>query len=552
MRNVARDALSAFIYAGSHPLKTVRAAIEYKNEGTAYQNWLAGGGANATMVAIDRRYIDAHLYDLEPKTHLLARGWNVVKSPLELLRIMSETMENVTRLGIGVNALKVAQTKAQMQAIAMLTREGTVDFARHGADPFIYNWTRSTAFMNPALQGVDRMVRAFKDNPAGTSAKAIASITIPSVLLWWANKDDPRWAQIPDWKRDLTWVLFTDKWEKPKNMADYAAHQKIGLTKEIDGVSYVNNGYTFTWPKPFELGVLFGSVPERLLDAYVKDNPEAFKDFGKTLANIFSFNVTPTALLPPLQQMTNYNFFTERPLVPDFMKTILPEYQYTPYTTETTKKLGALIGSIPGMKTSSFASPIVIDNYIRGWSGTLGTYAVELADIALRQAGIIPDPIRPAKTLADYPVIRAFMVRFPSAQAQSIQDFRDDYARAKTIVDTVNYLAKALDPVSMRKELELGKTQYVSKIDGIEQSLSQMQQVIQLIDKNPKLSADEKRQIIDTTYLQMIAVARAGNEAIQRIKSIVDAQQKAPPASPQVTLPPPRRIEGASVGATAQ
>ncbi len=526
-RNVMRDALTAFIYAGSHPLKTAKGAISYFKEDAAYQNWLKGGGANAAMVSMDRRYIEQHLYDMEPQTHLMGRAWNVIKSPIEALRIVSETMENVTRLGIARDELMVAKDKAQIQALSMLTREGTVDFARHGADPFFRQWQLTTAFMNPAIQGLDRMVRAFKDNPAGTTAKALAAITIPSLLLWWKNRDDPRWKDIPDWERDLFWIVFTNKWEKPENDQDLLAHAARGMAQEVNGEALVNKGYTFRLPKPFEIGVLFGSVPERILDAYVADKPDAFKHFGKTLGNVFGINAIPTALLPPLQQMTNYNFFTDRPLVPDSMKALLPEYQYAAYTTEATKALGAMIGTFPGMKESSFASPMVIDNYIRGWSGTLGDYAMQIASAALEKAGVLPEQVKPTKSLAEYPVIKAFMIRDPSAQAQSIQDFYDHYQKSTQRLATIRHEAMLGHMDAVIKEMSVNPVE-LEKLESIHKALGQATHVIQFVQANPQITPDEKRQIIDATYGQMIYMARTGNIALQTIKKAMDVKPTLP------------------------
>ena len=59
------------------------------------------------------------------------------------------------------------------------------------------------AFLNANVQGTDKLLRTFKDNPLGATAKAVAAVTLPSVLLYLANKDDDRWkSQIPDWQKD--------------------------------------------------------------------------------------------------------------------------------------------------------------------------------------------------------------------------------------------------------------------------------------------------------------------------------------------------------------
>jgi hypothetical protein len=492
MRNPLRDALSAFVYAGSHPIKTVKGAISLWAKDEAFQRWQMGGGANAAMVSMDRAYIHENLFDLNEKTGMMSAAWNVAKSPLEVLRIASEIMENITRIGAVRDDMLQANSKAQIQALSLIAREATVDFARHGADPFMRQWEMGTAFMNPAKQGIDLMFRKMKEDPTGVFARAFAAITLPSLYLWWTNHDDPRWKDIPNWERDMFWIVFT-------------------------------KDHTYRIPKPFELGVLFGSVPERMLDAYVDDKPDAFKQFGKTMLNVFGFNVIPTVGIPPLEHMTNYSMFTDKPIIPRSMEKILPEYQYTPYTTQATKALGHIVGTFPGMHDSSFASPAIIDNYIRGWSGTLGTYAVQIADAALRKTGVLPDPIRPAKTLADIPGIRAFVVRYPSAQAQSIQDFYDNYAKAEKVVNTVKSLAMQGDATAALREAQLDPAA-MGKLDGIHQGLGNAQLVIQTIDRNQSIPPDEKRQLIDATYMQMIQMATAGNDMTHTVQKMLKAR----------------------------
>lgn len=481
MRNMIRDSVSAFIYTGSHPIKTLRGAVSYFGKDEAFQNWQKGGGANATVVAMDRKYISENVYDLNAKVGAMQKTWNVVRTPYEILQIMSETMENVTRLGSVVDEMSIAKNKAQIQALSLISREATVDFARHGSDPFLRSYTRMTAFMNPGLQGIDRMARAMKDNPVGSTAKAFASITIPSLLLWWANHDDPRYQEIPDWERDLFWIVMTED-------------------------------HIYRIPKDFQWGIIFGSLPERLMDKYFTDNPDAFHGFVKGMKDGFQFNMMPTFAVPPMEQVTNYSFFKDRPLIPSSMEKILPEYQYSPYTTELTKKMGEVVGSVPSLHDKSIASPLIIDNYIRGWSGTLGTYAVQLADLALRKTGVLPDPTKPTQKLEDMPIIRAFMIRHPSASAQSIQNFYESYNKSNMVLETIKQRAKLGDMKSIYKEMALEPM--IAPLSGIHQSLSTAQTFIMFVNNNQQMNPDEKRQLIDSTYYQMIEMANAGNKAI--------------------------------------
>jgi hypothetical protein len=139
------------------------------------------------------------------------------------------------------------------------------------------------------------------------------------------------------------------------------------------------------------------------------------------------------------------------------------------------------------LHNKSIASPMVIENYIRGWSGTMGMYAVQLADGALRKTGVLPDPVKPAATLADIPVVKAFVVRYPSAQAQSIADFNDHYKASKVVIDTVQYLAKQGEADAAIREANLDPMK-LFRIDAIHEGLSNAHRTIQLIEKNPSFS----------------------------------------------------------------
>ena len=226
VRNALRDQLSAAILSkhGFFPIfDFVRGAMSLVKKDEHYGNWLKSGGANAAMVSVDRQYLSQHLFQLSKDTGLMERAWNVAKSPLEVLRVASELVENATRLGEFKKASAgTAGTRADLQKAGFASREVTLDFARIGANMRAVNMI--SAFTNVQIQGLDRVVRGFGDNPIGMSAKIGAGITLPSLLLWWANHDDPRMKDIPQWQKDLFWIIPT-------------------------------KDHLYRIPKPFELGV---------------------------------------------------------------------------------------------------------------------------------------------------------------------------------------------------------------------------------------------------------------------------------------------------------
>jgi hypothetical protein len=502
-RNLIRDAVSSFVYAASNPIKTGKGAISLIRQDEAFQNWLKSGGANATMVSVDRDYISKELIDLNVKTGLMQRSWNVISSPLRVLQATSELFENATRLGTVRDEMKVAKNKATMQALAMISRNATVDFNVHGGDEFFQKWTHATAFMNPSIQGMRQMVEGFQKNPLGLSARAFGAITIPTLLLWWANHDDPRYDDIPRWEKAIFHIIMT-------------------------------KDHIYRIPKDFGLGMVFSTMPEMILDKFVGENPDAAKGLMESLITAFGTNVVPTAISPIVEQFANRSLFTGNPIVPSNTEKLLPEYQYTEYTTEAAKALGQWFGAFPGMKKQSLdekdpfvggtaralTTPVLLENYLHAWTGGIGMYALRIADKALRESGVLPDPVLPAKTLADISFVKAFVVRYPSSSAQSIQDFYDSYYEKKKVYDTIMAKAKEGDTQAVFQSMKFDPSA-IAQLDGMREALTQHSQLIRLVYKNPDIPSEEKRQLIDSMYFRMSELAHAGNSALRNIEEAV-------------------------------
>lgn len=501
VRNGLRDQIGAFVQSrnGYFPIfDFVRGAMSLVKRDEHFGNWLKAGGANAAMVSVDRQYLSQHLLQLSKETGLMEKAWNVVKSPIEVLRVASELIENSTRLGEFKRSTKGdGLTKGQLQNAAFGSREVTLDFARIGANMRAVNMI--SAFTNAQIQGVDRIIRAFGENPVGTTAKIGASVTLPSLLLWWANHDDERYKELPDWQKRLFWIV---------------------LTKD----------HIFRFPKPFEVGLIFGTLPEMAMEAYFTDNLDAFRDFEKALLDAFLPNLVPQIAQPVIEQFSNRSLFTGTPIVPHDVEKLLPEYQYNTYTTEAAKALGSIVGAFPGLRDRSIedtnsliggtaralSTPVLMENYIRSWTGGLGMYALQLADKALREAGALPDPEKPTATLADIPVIKAFVVRYPSASAQSIQDFFNTYQAQQKYIDTFTAKAKDGDPAAVKIITE--HADRMADLGAMKDTLSEHSNLIRLVYKNPDLTPDDKRQLIDTLYFRMIEVSRAGNDMFRELK----------------------------------
>ena len=505
IRNPVRDQFSALLFS-RHGFKPVYHSLlglkELFKKGDAYSYWLKSGGANATMVSMDRDYIRANVFGIAKDTGLVSKTWNILKSPLEILRATSELLENATRFGAFENARAGRTDVRSIFNAGVESRDVSTDFRRIGAQTRALN--SITAFWNQHTQGLANTVTAFRERPLESTMKAGAAITLPSVLLWMANKDDPRWKDIPRWQKDIFWIV---------------------LTKE--------NIYRV--PKPFELGVVFGSIPERVLEAFSAENPKAFDDLSDTLYQAFAPAYIPTFAVPIVEQFANRSTFTGAPIVPAKVEKLLPEFQYVEYTTEAGKQLGRMVATVGG-ETNQLASPMVLENYIRAWSGGFGLYALQLADKLLAGAKLSPEQVKPTPSLADIPFIKAFVIRHPSANPQQVTDFYDRNKQAQQWSATIKKLIQDGDLASLRRKFpgfdqEGGERQAVAiisrmiRMDGVAQSLSNQHRMLDKVYLSLEIPPEEKRQIIDGLYLGMSNTAEVGNAMFFEIDKVLEASK---------------------------
>lgn len=550
-------------------MDTIRAWTGFTMRDPDFWNWQLSGGGNTSMVHLDRNYLQEDLHRLTKETGIMTRAWNVVVDPkssfvdkagavlgtpfkvagryfIHPLQVGTELVTSATHLGAFKKSIRYfdgegGPSKENILEAGWVSRHTAVDAARIGAQMRGYNMI--SAFANIKIQDTDRILRLLKDDPVQGGLLIAAGITLPSMLLWYANKDDSRYQELPEWEKDVFWHVITNKWEDatPEQAQARMAAGADQVRKVGDNQWQVNNGHIFRLPKPFAAGVVFGSGPERLADMFYhsKKAGEAFKGFFGSLTETTVGQILPNAIQPMIDQAQNRVTFTGRTLIPAASEKLLPEYQYTEYTTETAKALGKIVSEFPGMtsradRSSSMiggaeralSSPILIENYVRGWSGGLGMYALNAADKGLRMAGLVPDPPKAIGTLADEPIIRAFISRYPSATTQSIQDFFDKYDEQKTFFDTWKSRAAAGDAEATARIERLGGQGIFLQLEGIKQALTSQSQVIHDVNKNPTITPAEKRQLIDGLYYGMIAIGKQGTSQLRQIDDVLQGRQE--------------------------
>tara|TARA_A100001201_G_scaffold36202_1_gene38161 strand:+ start:165 stop:3860 length:3696 start_codon:yes stop_codon:yes gene_type:complete len=446
------------------------------------QDWEKSGGMQSTLISLDRMVRDKGAFEMLNGQQIR----NKIFNPIEILRTLSEIGENITRLGEFQKAYKKAgkeglKGREQIERAGFESRDITIDYAKMGA--YMKGVNAVSAFYNARVQGYVKIYDGLTQRFGRAITAITAGIIIPSMYFWYANRDNEIYQRQPQWVKDNYWVVV------------------IGDTP-------------YRIPKPFDLGVVFGTGMEQFLDYWEGNDANAKNDLtrftsefvGTQLRNL---NPLPTILVPPVEQTTNYSIFKDRPLVPDYMdRELLGPYQFNPYTTETSKLLSRTLAAIIGDHNAP--SPIVIDNYIRGWTGGLGNYFMMGLDKALIETGIIDDPIRPTDSLTKIPGLRAFNLRDPSMQSEFITDFYDEYNKYKKYKPTIEKLKKEGNfkeaaKLAKRKKLVDENIAVLERYKTIiDQHNEYVRKAFNMKDADP----DQKQQIIDDMVFMMIKMAK--------------------------------------------
>lgn len=481
--------------------------------GETFQKYLSSGATAGTMTDLGAA-MDKIWGNNKEAGNFLDRTWNVARSlkqGIEWSAFMADTPQRLAEFKL-MGGAKEGATISDITKAASAAREVTLDYDRAGSQLKV--WRALTPFMNIGIQGVDRLAREIKDNP-GKLAAAGSTLTALTAANWALNHKDSRYQDAPQWEKDLYWLFPTDKWEG--GTAQDAMSRPPDLRRQLpDGSWEVNNGTTIKISKPFELGVIFGSFPERLLNKYADENPHQIEDFKKTLIDGVVPNVIPTGILPMLESMTNHNIFMDRPIIPDHLQKVAPEMQYMPYTSGFAKQLGKMLGYVPGLAGSKATSPLIIDNWVREWSGTAGKYALQIADAAPKAYSEVKDngmagvqSLLRAIDLKDVPIVTAFISRNPSMGMQPIQDFYTAYDKAMGVKATADQMQKERRAHEAAQYLMDNNGSSLAALQPIHDALKTQTALVRQINDS-KYPPDQKRQLIDTAYYQMWNMAKQG------------------------------------------
>ncbi|EOX1555423.1 LPD38 domain-containing protein [Vibrio cholerae] len=403
----------------------------------------------------------------------MRKGWDKLrKRYMEL----GEGLENANREAVYEAALKAGKSKAQ----AVFEAKDLMDFSMHGSSKIAMFMGDVLPFFNARLQGLGKLARAAKESPIQIAQRG-GMIAAASVALMLMNGDDERYQELPDWDKDLNWHIWV-----------YGEHVRI--------------------PKPFEIGVLFGTLPERIINtALFEDNLEDLRGaFARNLVSTFALNPVPQVINPLFEAAINYSQFKGAPIENMADLSLAPEARYNEQTSITMREIGELTG----------LSPKKLEHIFNGYLGTVGGYVLSASDMVARSLGGYG--VKPAMRPEDMPIVKAFYQGSDRAKSTKyLDDFYKMMSEAEELYRTVNDFRKE-GRFERANELleERGQILNARKpLKDTQKLIKQLNNEVNLILRDGILTAEEKRERITRKLQQRNALVA---QAVRRVNPYFD------------------------------
>ena len=366
-----------------------------------------------------------------------------------------------------------------------------INFARRGSHPLVRVLVAAIPFLNARFQGLDVFMRAAfgnystrRDRPPAMGQLKLAyrgGILAGLTALYYLLVSDEDWYnEQDDYVREMNWLAPTD------------------------------SGVPIKFPIPFEVGLIFKTIPEAILASTIGDQSD--RELRQTLQRglVSTLEVNPLgvqAISPLVEASLNHSFLTGRPIVPYYVDKMTPGLTGNSNTSQIATDIAKVLP----------ISPLKIDHVMSGYTGTIGAYIITATDSLYRTATDADDK-RPAKNMYEFPLWRRF---FASKEGSGLRsDAYDLYNDVNEVIVTMN---------SLRKD---GRIDELNAYLASRQHLLQLKEPVYTLKRQLDNVRQQKRRIIasdmdDEAKRRMIDDLDANlNEylkVVPRLKELADA-----------------------------
>ena len=473
--NFLRDTLSTFVVSDAGLTPFVDAAKGFKDalkdDPALLAIMAAGGGGGGFYHQTPSETRHQLAYQLKAMEDGNFKD-SVLNSPRKLWSAWQKiggAAENANRIAIYKKVKQAGGTEAE----AIHQAQDILNFSQRGDFATMKFLIETVPFMNARIQGLDRLYRGAVENPKAFLFKGLM-LTAASMALMAVNWDEDEYDELPEWDKDTYWHFFFGN-------------------KDDKGRSE----YHFRMPKPFEVGAIFGTIPERAMRAIGgKDDMKIIgQRLGHMFLDTFAMNPTPQLIKPIVEQYANRTSFTDAPIVGFGLSYLQPEAQYTPWTSETMRSIAE---GMPDWAPSWLRSPKRLEAGLRGYVGTLGVYALGASDSAMRAVGDYPEEA--ARTWGQTPVIKRFVRDQTPVATKYSARFYDMLKDANETFSTIKRYREQgrTEKAAGLATTSAGKLRVRKQLNRIAKKITAVNTQIRLVHDHKRMSADEKRRKVDT------------------------------------------------------
>jgi len=382
LANVAKDQVSSFINSSrglknsiANPIIFGKALWTALGHGKQYDE-MVRNGAMFTSFDISRNQAPKTLKQIRADRNVASKALYTVTHPGQLLRaaenIMSRT-EEFTRAQQYVGTKRALMNEGRTMEDAIIeaskqSRSASGNFARRGEWGQVVNAV--IPYLNASIQGNRSMIQAFAKRPKSTTAKLAATVLFPmAAITAWNLRDEKRkeaYDDMAEYEKENNFIIVPPNPTKDERGRWNVI--KIPITPNIANLGNIVRQGMVTMQTDAKFD--FVKATKDLIGSVSPVEP----DKQSILATM-----TPQAIKPTLQSQANYDFFTDRPIVPKSMERLSPEKQKYPWTAATAAKLAEKAGW----------SPLKVEAFIKSTFGSVGGQALNVSDRVMAAAGLI-------------------------------------------------------------------------------------------------------------------------------------------------------------------
>ena len=505
--NMMRDTMSTFVTSGANFTPVVDTLKNFNSGSDLLEQYGVVGGYD---FGNDPKDIYSE-FNTEVKKRN-GMGINPFKSMWNFLGQKTTQSDAATRKAVydDVLARTGNEAEAAFQALEV------INFSRRGSSGLARVVTAAIPFLNARFQGLDVLWRSatgrYSANKDQSKAEQTRNFIFRGLMLtgisaayWLMVSDDDQYKEQSEFVRDNNFILpnpFSDK-------------------------------YPLMLPIPFEIGLIFKTLPERILGVanketnFVEDvlglegrgkttRKEAVDSAVRGLTSTLEINPLGAQFVAPLIEASlNYDFFTGKNVESVFMNENNLEKAFRQRVGSS--QMAVFLGEKLNL------SPIKIDHVMQGYTGTLGIYALNAMDAVLRSPTLLdgdnPLKVEGSDELASMTLDRApFLKRFLGSEfgRKNMDDYYEIRAEVKRTVGTLDTLRDGIKMDQYRRYLQgrehiVGLKGSVNYLDGLLKATRKQIEAVQTAeDITPERKAEIIREIEQarSEYLKQVPVLK--------------------------------------------